>query len=213
MFYHFSRFRIVTGEAGLEAQVVFLNTCVFWLSGKQSACNAGDAGLIPGLGRSPGRGNGNPLQYSCLGNPMDRGAWWATVHGVTELDIAEWLGTHTSMSWNIDLETCLFPHPHLLLRLCIICNKSPLDFQAAEEWPGAHLHALKEHVLDQKLFPKAAWWSGSGLLFRETAPSERCRKGESGEKFLWNVVPNTVTPLLLQRSVFQYPTWLVSLIQ
>ena len=42
------------------------------------------AGLIPGLGRSPGEGNGNPLQYSCLGNPMDRGAWWATVSGVTK---------------------------------------------------------------------------------------------------------------------------------
>ena len=46
--------------------------------GKESACNAGDLGLIPGLGRSPGEGNGNPLQYSCLGNSMDRGAWWAT---------------------------------------------------------------------------------------------------------------------------------------
>ena len=44
----------------------------------------GDPGLIPGSGRSPGEGNGNPLQYSCLGNPMDRGAWWATVHGVTK---------------------------------------------------------------------------------------------------------------------------------
>ena len=51
--------------------------------GKESTCNAGNAGSIPGLGRSPGEGNGNPLQYSCLGNPMDRGAWWATVHGVT----------------------------------------------------------------------------------------------------------------------------------
>ena len=47
-----------------------------------SACNAGDLGSIPGLGRSPGEGNGNPLQYSCLENPMDGGAWWATVHGV-----------------------------------------------------------------------------------------------------------------------------------
>ena len=46
--------------------------------------SAGDAGLIPGLGRSPGEGNGNPLQYSCLGNPMDRGAWRATVHGVAK---------------------------------------------------------------------------------------------------------------------------------
>ena len=49
---------------------------------KASACNVGDLGLIPGSGRSPGEGNGNPLQYSCLENPMDGGAWWATVHGV-----------------------------------------------------------------------------------------------------------------------------------
>ena len=49
--------------------------------GKESACNAGDTGSIPGLGRSPGEGNGNPLQYSCLQNSMDRGAWWATVIG------------------------------------------------------------------------------------------------------------------------------------
>ena len=46
--------------------------------------DAGDLGLIPGLGRSPGKVNGNPLQYSCLENPMDRGAWWATVHGVAK---------------------------------------------------------------------------------------------------------------------------------
>ena len=51
---------------------------------KNPPANAGDAGSIPGLGRSPGEGNGNPLQYTCLGNPMDKGAWWATVHGVTK---------------------------------------------------------------------------------------------------------------------------------
>jgi len=51
---------------------------------KASACNVGDLGLIPGLGRAPGEGNGNPLQYSCLENPMDGGAWWATVHGVAK---------------------------------------------------------------------------------------------------------------------------------
>ena len=50
------------------------------LDGKASACNAGDLGSIPGSGRSPGEGNGSPLQYSCLENPMDKGAWWATVH-------------------------------------------------------------------------------------------------------------------------------------
>ena len=55
-----------------------------WLSGKESACNAGDTGLIPGSGMSPGVGNGNLLQYSCLEKPMDRGAWWATVHVVTK---------------------------------------------------------------------------------------------------------------------------------
>ena len=51
---------------------------------KVSASNVGDLGSIPGLGRSPGEGNGNPLQYPCLENPMDRGAWWATVHRVTK---------------------------------------------------------------------------------------------------------------------------------
>ena len=67
-----------------------------WNNGKESTCvqarthainppaSSGDAGLIPGSGRSPGEGNGNPLQYSCLENAMERGAWWATVHGVTK---------------------------------------------------------------------------------------------------------------------------------
>ena len=52
---------------------------------KDSACNAGDPGSIPGLGRSPREGNGNPLQCYCLENPMDRGAWQATVHGVSRV--------------------------------------------------------------------------------------------------------------------------------
>ena len=51
---------------------------------KEPAGNSGNLGLIPGLGRSPGGGHGNPLQYSCLENPMDRGTWWAAVHGVTK---------------------------------------------------------------------------------------------------------------------------------
>ena len=56
----------------------------WWPSGKESAYNVGDTGLIPGSRRCPGGGNGNPLQYSCLGNPIDRGAWWAIVHEVAE---------------------------------------------------------------------------------------------------------------------------------
>ena len=55
-----------------------------WLINKESVCNAGDLGSIPGSGRSPGGGNGNPLQCSCPENPMDRGPWWATVHRVTK---------------------------------------------------------------------------------------------------------------------------------
>ena len=60
--------------------------------GEESACNEGDLGLIPGSGRFPGEGNGNPLLYSCLEISMDRGAWWATVHRVTES-----LNTHTKV--------------------------------------------------------------------------------------------------------------------
>ena len=61
---------------------------------KNPPANAGDEGSVPGLGRSSGGGNGNPFHYSCLGNSMDRGAWWATVHGDTESqDTIEQLST------------------------------------------------------------------------------------------------------------------------
>ena len=69
----------------------------FWMlfsggsDGKECACRAGDLGSIPGLGKSPGEGNGNALQYSCLENPVDRGAWLVTVHGFAESDTPEGL--------------------------------------------------------------------------------------------------------------------------
>ena len=58
---------------------------------KECACNVGDSGSIPGLGRSPAEGKGYPPQYSCLENSMDRGAWWATAHGISESDMTEQL--------------------------------------------------------------------------------------------------------------------------
>ena len=84
--------------------------------GKESACNAGDTGdegLTPGSGRALGGGHGNPLQYSCLGNPMDRAAWWATVRGVTKSwTWLKWLGIHMHA-------TCL---PFLHTRLPSSCS-------------------------------------------------------------------------------------------
>ena len=69
-----------------DVKLNYSNTRGFsgWLSGKESTCNAGDTDLISRSGRSPGEGKGNPLQHSCLETRTDRGAWWATVHRVTE---------------------------------------------------------------------------------------------------------------------------------
>ena len=90
---------------------------------KNPPADVGDAGLISGLGRSPGEGNGNPLWYTCLENPMDRGAWWATVHGVTEeSDSAERLSTTTTITkmrthfLSTPPELKSFPTPSLCLK-------------------------------------------------------------------------------------------------
>ena len=75
----------------------FIYLCIFPCSsvGRESACNAGDLGSSSGSGRSPGGGNGNTLQYSCLENPTDRGAWQVQSMGLQESDMTEWLSTHT----------------------------------------------------------------------------------------------------------------------
>ena len=100
--------------------------------GKPSACSVGDLDLIPELGRSPREGNGYPLQYSCLENPMDRGDWWATVHGVKELDTTERLTLSLYTFIHGDLGPCtiwvvkvpwapLYPaHVHCTSYLCSV---------------------------------------------------------------------------------------------
>ena len=101
---------------------------------KESACNVGYPGSIPGLGRSPGKGNGNPLQYSCLENPMDRGAWQATVHGVAK-----------SQTWLSDL-TFLFFHQKYK-RLVMIILHEKLFF-----WKKYFLK--KYHMMKNEIFSK-----------------------------------------------------------
>ena len=82
-----------------------------WLNGKKKKkknlpANVGDSGLIPRLGRSPGEGNGNPLQYSSLGNPLDRGAWWAAVHGVTKSQtrLSDWACMYMKLGGQVGTE-------------------------------------------------------------------------------------------------------------
>ena len=79
-----------------------------WLSGKNPPPNAGNVGLIPELGSYPGEGNDNPLQYSCLGNPMDRGAWWATVCGVakSQTQLSDWVCMHSLWGAAKLLQSC-----------------------------------------------------------------------------------------------------------
>ena len=108
------------------------------LSGKEFTCNAGDTGLIPASGRFPGGGHGYPLQYSCLDNPIDRGAWQATVHRVAKSQTQlKWLSTHACM------HVCMYIDRHICTRMhaqsCqTLCN--PVDYSQ----PGSSVHEISQ---------------------------------------------------------------------
>ena len=106
------------------------------LDGREYAYNAGDPGLIPGWGRSPGEGNGNPLQYSFLENPMDRGAWWATVHGVAK--------SQTRLS---DFHSLMASVQALGLLVLYVVNKGNVSFEMLKD---LRTEELVEHSPDKE---------------------------------------------------------------
>ena len=120
---------------------------------KNLPANAGDVGSIPGSGRYPGVGNGNPLQYSCLENFMDRGAWWTTVHGAAELDRTERLHTHVCVLFHL-----AYLRVHYLQFFCVQPIVDPLTF--GTDWLFWQGHSLFPGVMLQ-IYP----WSPSVLSF------------------------------------------------
>ena len=126
---------------------------------KASACNVGDLGSIPGLGRSPGEGNGNQLQYSCLENPMDRGAWWAILHRVAksrtrlrDFTMSHCLDSVSSVQFSSVAQSCL--------TLCDPMNRStpglPVHHQLLE-YTQTHVHrvgdAISPSVISSSVIP------------------------------------------------------------
>ena len=114
-----------TGEAH-----TYIHTYIY---GKLSACNAVDPGLIPVLGRSPGEGNANPLQYSCLKNPMDRGAWWARVHGIARVghNLVTKLPPHIYTHTYSYIQTHTLTHKHIHKMWCENCFPPSICFSLA----------------------------------------------------------------------------------
>ena len=115
---------------------------------KASACNAGDVGLIPGSGRSPGEGNGNPLQYSCLENPMDGGAWWATVHRVAKSQTRLNDFTYHKIKY---LEICKYIYLFRHLKIIIIESRMLYSEIAKCRWEQDNeFSVLYQHLRQEK---------------------------------------------------------------
>ena len=118
--------------------------------GEVSVCNAGDPGSIPGLGRFPGEGNGSPLQYSCLENPMDGGIWWATVHGVAKGRTR--LGDFTSLQSSLELMSIVLMMPCNHFILCCLLLLLPSIFPSIRVFSNeSALHIIHLVLQKQKL--------------------------------------------------------------
>ena len=176
---------------------------------KASACNAGDPGSIPGSGRSPGEGNGNPLQYSCLENSMDGGAWKATVHGVAKNQT--WLSDFTYtvlvfffLTYFTLYNRLQFHPPHLdrwiLNILSLLCLSNIYFFPSETEERITHLsccihqqdtQALLQRILElmSLLNPSPSCcqgpWLRKTIPLRHWSPGQRPLLGRSGSAWMF----------------------------
>ena len=127
--------------------------------GKESACNAGDLGSIPGSGRSPGEGNGYLCQYSSLENSMDRGTWWTTVHGVTkswtwvEL-IIEWKSRHWKKS-----------HKYIIVLSCLMFSLSLVSVTCGQLWSKNIKLNSRNNLEVVNILPFWVLWLGLESLY------------------------------------------------
>ena len=155
--------------------------------GKESACNAGDPDSIPGLRGPPGEGNGNPLQYSCLENSRDRGAWRPAVHGVTELDTTEWLnGIHIMcvLTVRCGLMNC-FVQWIKFFRVSWVwrsrtgvwkdkCKSSYITYCQIPFCKGSSSFHIHQQYMRVPAFPKPCQQICSNLLIVANAIGEKC---------------------------------------
>ena len=136
--------------------------------GKESACNSGDLGSIPRSGRSPGEGNGNPLQYSCLKNSMDRGIWWATVLGVinSQTQLSDFHSLTSYVSWvcfNLISLNFLFKSLYFFFFFFCLVGRRWTFWAASEHWWRSYLFCLPSCVWVGPEGVKPAIWHGLGI--------------------------------------------------
>ena len=137
--------------------------------GKESTCKAravGSMGLIPELERSPGGGNGNPLQYSFLGNPTDRGAWGLSVHGIHQARTLEWVAISFSNAWRWEVKVKSLSCVWLLATPWTAAYQAPpsMGFSGQQYWSGVPLPSPKDHLNQKKKIKKICPFLFSGKV-------------------------------------------------